>query len=201
MSSSTVIRWGGLAGVLGGALWSVLGPLTLVAAESPILGLDENDYTGLLAVAALLLLISLVGLHVQHSGRFRWLGWTGSAISFLGLALLATGTAVQAWINLLRGGYLALLGSFVLGLGLMLFGIATIRAKVLPGWLRAAPLLLGILSPMQYIFIGIASLIFGDGPGLVLWVLFGLGWASLGHALWSDAPEPGLDIPNVLSQE
>ena len=201
MSSSALIRWSGLASVLGGMLWAVLGPLTLFAAESPILGLGEIDFIRLLAAPLLLLLIGFLGVHRQHIGRFRWLGWTGFVVAFLGLTLLLIGTVIQAWINILRGGYLALLGSFVLGLGLVLFGIATIRAKVLPGWLRAVPLLLGVVSPTQYFFIGLGSLIFGELPGLVLWGLFGLGWVLLGYALWSGTRERRFSASNLLSHE
>jgi len=59
MTSSNIIRWGGLAAMLGGVfwvVWSLLGRVSFEAAGSPFAD-------GLLLLATLLTLAGLVGLH------------------------------------------------------------------------------------------------------------------------------------------
>ena len=129
------------------------------------------------AVAEAGMLVALVGLRVLQARSLGRLGVIGFALAFcgVGLALLATlvGIAISA------AHLLGTLLEIVFGLGLLgwvvgfvLFGIATFRAKVLPGWcgvlLAAYPLLLLVLLAA-----------FGGGP------LAGLLWLALGYALWT----------------
>jgi hypothetical protein len=183
--SSSLIRWGGLAAMLGGALWIVM--RFLITFEPP--PLDSTEYSRLLPAPLLLLLVGLMAVQAQHVGHAGWPGWTGSVVAFIGLLLLLAGNVMVFWMFSITGILTSVLGTFTLCLGLALVGIATIRAKVLPRWSRALPLIIGLLSPVQY-FASLGSLIFGDLPGLVLTVLFGTGWAVLGYALWSDTAEP-----------
>jgi hypothetical protein len=187
MRGAALIRWSGLASILGGVLWAALGWLTTFAAEQPILGLTERGYTRLLPVPLMLLLAGLIGLQARHARRSGWLGWAGFVLTCVGLILLLVGTVIEGWGEPVRGVALALLGSVVSGLGLVLVGIATSRRRVLPVGISGIPLVLGLLSPSQYLALGIGSLLVGQGPGLVLWGLFGLGWTVLGYALWSDS--------------
>lgn len=86
-------------------------------------------------------------------------------------ALGAEAFVPLAWIALL-------LPDFSLHVGLLALGIATVREG---GWRwRVLPLVLGVL--------GILAL-FGEQAealGLVLIVLFSLGWVLLGYALWME---------------
>ena len=79
----------------------------------------------------------------------------------------------------------------------IVLGIATLRAKILPRWCRAVPLLQGLV-PTSYIAVGIFIVnrwdgyweIFGSGFMIVL-ALFGLGWVMVGSALWlENRPRP-----------
>ena len=84
---------------------------------------------------------------------------------------------------------MSLLGFAFLVLGLVLFGIATLRARVLPRWSRPLPLFmalsltgsmptLGILPPAQ---------------------LFGYGWVLFGLALWPVDKTPPSPVPSASS--
>ena len=78
--------------------------------------------------------------------------------------------------------------------GLMLLGAATVRARVLAGWKRAAPLLVVAILPVTMIL----DLVLRRGLGLtgplISITSFGLGWVLLGYALYretNDLRPPG----------
>ena len=83
------------------------------------------------------------------------------------------------------GWAMVIVGFLVVPIGFILLGVATLRAKVLPGWRRALPLIIGLMITSGML------LAFGIGEaGLVISFLsFGLGWIVLGYALWSDRSE------------
>ena len=78
-----------------------------------------------------------------------------------------------------------IVGFVVMPIGFILLGVATLRAKVLPGWRRALPFIIGLMITSGML------LAFGIGEaGLVISFLsFGLGWLVLGYVLWSDRSE------------
>ena len=161
MSSSNLIRWAGLAAILAGVLLVVADLLNLA------IGFDENQpfsetaTTGIYALqswanllAAVLLLIGLVGLYARQSEATGPLGLAGFLVAFLGTAFVtgflwaglfivpALAVEVPAFVNELEGpppGFFLSLSTF--GVGWLLFGIATLRARVFP---RAAAILLMI---------------------------------------------------------
>ncbi len=73
-----------------------------------------------------------------------------------------------AWI-------LVILGAFALTIGVVLFGIATLRAKVLPS---AAGLLLSAAGLMLF-------LVDPENRRAFLALPYGVAWLWLGYALWS----------------
>jgi len=160
ISSSRLIRWSGLANVAGGVLLVVSDFL-----EVPILGygLAEAATTGTYAlvnvmvlIGTVMLLVGLVGLYAGQSGTVGLLGLVGFLVSFIGNALVAGAVwqatfvvptlaqAVPTFLGEETAGWLALgyLLSYALaGVGVILFGAATFRARVYP---RAAAVLLMI---------------------------------------------------------
>jgi hypothetical protein len=155
MSSSNLVRLGGLAAIAGGALF--------VAAE--LLGLptlneetfSETVTTTSYAVQQLLfllgvvfVLLGLVGLYVRQSEAAGALGLVGFLVAFAGTVLVAGFIWASAFIapaladtapHVLDGGPPPgiLPSIIVFGLGWLLFGVATLRAGVFP---RAAAILL-----------------------------------------------------------
>ena len=91
--------------------------------------------------------------------------------------------AEEVWIGSEIGWMLFLLGFLIMSIGLVLFGVAAVRANELPRW-RALPLMVGVAGLMAFLF----------GPFLVaaadlLLTLIGVGWILLGYALWSEKDE------------
>ncbi len=148
MSSSNLIRWGGLAAMLAGALLVVAALLDL--AVDPGEPVSVTATTGVYAfqsavnlLAVVLLLIGLVGLYARQSEAAGLLGLVGFLVAFLGTALatgfrwailfMAPSLAVAAPGFLNEGpppGFFLMLITFAVGW--LLFGVATLRARVYP---------------------------------------------------------------------
>ncbi len=191
MSSSGLIRWGGPAAILGGALWAIdwilfisgHGP-THINEGREVLGLRPDAWDQLSIVPLALIAFGLAALHSRQAARARWPGMSGYAISLTGLALWAVA-------NLLRlppGGIL------VFAVGMVLVGIGNLRAGALSRWSRGIPLILGVLLvpgfgltfPGLVLSFEFADAIGGFGlAGLFTHIAQGLGWILLGYVLWS----------------
>src|ERR687890_607483 len=95
MTSSNLIRWGGLAAMLGGGfwvVWSLLGRVSFEAAGSPLAH-------GLVLLAALLTLVGLVGLHALQGANYGRIGRAGFYTAAAGLLV----QALAALFLLIRG--------------------------------------------------------------------------------------------------
>jgi len=178
LTSSNLIRWGALAAILAGGTFTVE---TSIGLFNPVEVRDHTTSAGflseaLLAVALLFVMGGLVGLHARQAGNYGRLGKAGFLVAFIGLALvlpqltfvLLTGNEPPEW--LLTPGALAIL------IGVVLFGAATLRARVLPRW---GGLALMVFFPV--VFLG----------GYVGAFLVGLIWLALGYALWSSSDVSG----------
>lgn len=81
MSSSNIVRWGGIAAMVGGVfwvVWSLLGRVSFEAAGSPFAD-------ALLLLAALLTLAGLVGLHALQGDNYGRIGRAGFYTTAVGL--------------------------------------------------------------------------------------------------------------------
>ncbi len=195
MSSSDWIRWGGLASMVGGALWA-LTPL-----REPILGgrfpghLVFRPYNFVLLVIAVLLMVGLLALHARYKRAYGRLGTVGVVVIFVGYALLFIGSIPAVLLSadgvrslIMAGQDLGFLGALVAGVGTILLGIALWRARAAS---RLGALLLIIALPVGFIgviLISAAGLV--DIAGLALTVPYGVAWLLLGHHLQSNAGEP-----------
>jgi len=190
MSTSTLFRLSGLAGVLSG-LFIVIGfllPRGLVV-----------DTVGVLS--AVLGLFLLTGIYLRQRAESGSLGGIGYIVASFGLALTVGVVFAATYVlsllsesvqeELFAGptGLAFLVSGVIYLLGLILFGIATIKANIFP---RVAPVLLVVgfvpvsLSPFfPDIVVTIGAVVAGAG---IVW---------FGYALWSGAgetteqPEPG----------
>ena len=139
--SSNLIRWCGMAAMLGGMLWIVAAIITAskpqgcLGPECDVLAMrDTSDVALLLLLALLLSAIGLAGMFIRarNTGRLdRW-GQIGLTLSSVGMALLVLGMVLSAisevfWV-------LAPFGGLALVIGLALVGIAALRMEVLPRW-------------------------------------------------------------------
>ena len=189
--SPSIVRWSGLAAMLGGVLWAadwVLftighGPTT-INENQEVLSLGPDAWGRFVVVPLALVAVGLVTIHYLQRSRAGWLGKSGYVVSLVGLALWAVA-------NLILGPPLPII---IAAIGMVLFGIATLRAKVLPRWSRSIPLVLGVLLIPGF-FLTFPGFILDFPPfdwvyafglsGYFTFIAQGLGWVLLGYALWS----------------
>jgi hypothetical protein len=201
VSSSDLVRWGGLAAMMAGVLHVVGGLL-----QNPAFGdqpLSPGNYLFVLigVLASVLLLGGLVGLHIRQANLSGY-GWLGTA----GFLLVFTSTLVVAVlgpVEMTAAGdtfsalHLTLGVTGLVGLvGLLLLGVATVRARALPLPWAALPLAIGLVEVLVWLVLPPLIFPLGLDPGtyaLILTemppVLVGLGWVLLGYALWSGTSE------------
>ena len=185
MASSNLIRWGGLAAVLAGALFIV------EAVVVPFIGDSHWGFHTLDAPPHTLLAVGLVGLYLWQTrqGRFGWLGTVGFILVVTACVVIALGGLVIVFVDGVLKAPVGVLDTIhpvelLLLIGSVLFSMATIRANVLPSG-GALLIIVGALG-----FFGIAFA--GVGPEWLISVavvILGAGWAWLGYALWSESGE------------
>jgi hypothetical protein len=177
----SLVRWGALAALVSGVLWIVGGLLHLAYPQDPpgALGHFLNYLgTAIFSGAYLGMLGGLVGLHARQVESYGRLGTVGFFLAFAGAALAFVGQATSGifphngalgWL-FSDPGYAFLAGILLMSLGLVLLGVATLRARVLPRWCGVGLIALVVFSALGA---------FGG------FVAFGLIWLALGYALWS----------------
>jgi hypothetical protein len=150
-------------------------------------------------VAKVFLLWALVGLYSRQAKETRVLGFIAFLLAFVGIALIfgtiwggfiltpGLARAAPAYLDStvtqfsLLPGLVGYILPFMLALlGILLFGVASLRAKVFPRW--AAILL--IVTPLLQV---VKSFI---GLPFVADMVFGIGLVGMGYALWSEKREP-----------
>ncbi len=186
MSSSDLIRWGGIAAMVAGALVIVL---VLLSEALP------EGFFFVFILVFLLLVAALLGLHARQAGRSGPLGRLGLVLALIGAGALAALFAVVGVAEALFGfdpDESAALGAVLLALfiafivGTVLLGVATIRAGVLPRW---AAVLFAFGLPAGLAIDLLTGAFFEEeatpwgfyiGPPA-----FAVGLLWLGYALWS----------------
>ena len=182
------VRWGALGAMLAGlglivaayAVWTLRN-------QSPLLSTQISTF------ALIVTSIGAVGgagrLLVQQGTRASgWLGTVGFAVAFAGSMLALIGHVLIFLIasGVLVGGFAtqrfgiwdlgASLGLILLGVGLMLLGVATLQTKVLPRWVGVVLVVAFPVSVAIWFFLSTSS-------GLAAW---GCTWLALGYALWPE---------------
>jgi hypothetical protein len=176
-----VIRWGGLLGVVV-ALLLLFGLLSLILGYILV---GQAVYF----VASLLLVFVLFAVYAAQADRAGALGLAGFVASTVGITLTAVNTFL--WLPTLSGvaeGHAVIMFAWstiymipftviTLSVGLVLLGLATLRARVLPGWAGlllaagAAAYAVGELLLPVFAYAGILAFAIGFvGLGLALWV-------------------------------
>ncbi len=182
MESSNLIRWGGLAAMIAGALFVVINLITVL-----ILGFGQGQLELLVRavispVAGALLLLGLVGLYARQSGVIDIVGLIGFLLAFVGTVLALAG---NIWANM------------VAYLGWALFGVSSLQAGVYPR-IAAILLIIGALITAPFsastvggfgdilVYMGVgASTVFNVA---IIWLGFAL---FTGKGLSAEQPEQG----------
>ena len=161
-----------------------------------------------LVVSYMLFIFGLIGVHLSQADKAGWLGSTGFGLSFLSLIVLTAQLVVSTWILpvlaalpempktaaalLDPSGPLAAFSTAVYVvyiptvIGLVLLGIAVMRAGVLPRW-AGLLLIIGTL-------LDLAALIGASGELIVKLgdLIFDAGKLWIVYALWSAARVPAM---------
>src|SRR5215216_4257404 len=213
MLTATLIRWSGLLAVLGGILFPVAAIIHPNGEDLAAVNMPNWVPAHLLGfVSVTLMHLSLIGLYARQVKQAGWLGLVGFVLAFVGSAFaMVIQYVTSTVIPLIAAQAPALFDQamtpppfapplFVLGfiLGHVLFGVATIRAAVLPRWSGVL-----VISGILLVFLGEVSFL-GQGlsaPALqqvfalirklhVIVLLgdlaFGLGLAWMGYSLWKE---------------
>lgn len=186
---SNPIRWSGLAAFVGGILYALF---MFFHPANEVAGMRTATWMPVHAmwlVATLLILLGLVGLHVQQAQQSGRPNLMGFLIAFFGTALLLADTWVETFIfptlalrvpGLFEAPPASFMVAILLGyllfvLGYVLLGISIARSGILPRW---AGLLLAGGAPLFVVGAATVQIVAIIGA-----VLFGVGWRWLGYAL------------------
>jgi hypothetical protein len=179
--SPNLVRWSGLAAMVGGVLWALWGGVEQSVGWGQPGSTAYERYeliNRLLPFALLPVVVGFIGLHMAQRGSYGRLGTTGFATVLVGFVLITAGSVGEFWVfsdqSYVGAGrnaswILFLLGHLVLVIGTLLFGIATVRAKVFP---QQPALLFAVMG------VGVVVPFLGA-------VLFAIPFAWLGYLLWS----------------
>ncbi|CAN5776401.1 hypothetical protein BH20ACT12_BH20ACT12_13130 [soil metagenome] len=205
ITASSLIRWAGLSAMVAGIIFVVIQPLHPLDVLASVTTTHWAIIQSLKTAMCIFGLLGLTGLYARQANEAGWLGLAGYLLFGLFFAhtlplayteafilpLLATEapTFVEGFLGIFNGhpvetnlGALPLLyslsGSAGYVLGGLLFGIATLRAGVLPRW-PAGLLAAGALAPFVLAMLP-------HPLDRTFAVPTGLALAWLGYALWSE---------------
>ena len=173
---SDLIRWGGLAAMLSGLVFVVSGVLGLVASGTLL-------PDAVFAFAFIPMLVGLAGFHALQRDDYGRIGRAGfytvvvaTVIRILGAVALLSGSAALGWLTANQGIYETV--SLVIMVGFVLYGAATLQARLLPRWVGIGFIIgLPITIPLGHVW----------GA-----MVFGIFWLALGYVLVQRGTAPHL---------
>jgi hypothetical protein len=205
---TSLIRWSGLAAIAAGIIFAGIQPIHPPDRLASVTTQPWVVITSLKLVMCLLFLIGITGLYARQAGRAGWLGLAGFLLLILSwwlqtgfvfaevfllpvLATVAPGF-IESFLGIANGApgemdvgplpaVYAAVGIFYM-LGGLLFGIATVRAGLLPRWPAILLAVAATLTPL-------AALVPHELQRFAA-VPVALAIAWLGYALWSGRERP-----------
>jgi hypothetical protein len=185
MQGSNRIRLLGMACIVCGLIVSISGLLLDSQAAGAITAdtVTARFANGLFGVAVLGLIAGVLGLRTLHLGGSGWFPQVATVLVLIGLILWTIG-GLYLTRDASADQLLTPAGGLISAVGMIMYGIAVLRAGILRDWRRYVPLLVGIWFfaqlPIQIIFfIGAA----GSPSYTVLLGVFGVLWALLGYVV------------------
>lgn len=204
ITASGLIRWSGLAAIAAGLIFAGIQP---IHPPDVLASVTTNLWTviiGLKLAMCLFFLIGTTGLYARQAEKAGWLGFAGFALLTISfwlqtafvfaelfiLPVLATTTPafIDSYLGVVNGhpGEMnigALVPAYgVLGicylLGGLLFGIATVRAAVLPRWPAILLAVAAVITP--------AAALLPHALQRYAAVPMGIALIWLGYSLWSE---------------
>jgi len=206
-TASKLIRWAGLAALVAGIIFAGIQPIHPPDVLSSVTTGTWAIIISLKLAMCLLFLIGITGIYARQVEEAGWLGLAGYLLFSLNwallmpyafaeafiLPLLATEapTFVESFLGMFNGnpgemnlGALATVytvSGLMYMLGGLLFGIATLRAGILPRWPAGLLAVAALLTP--------AAALLPHATQRLVAIPVGLALAWLGYALWSERRE------------
>ena len=207
ITASKLIRWTGLSAMVAGIIFAVIQPIHPPDVVASVNTGAWAIITPLKTAMCLLFLIGITGIYARQVKEAGWLGLAGFLLLILSWWLQTAFVFAEAFIapplaSVAPGfvdGYLGIsyghTGGIDLGalpaiyglvgilylLGGLLFGIATLRARVLPRWPAGLLAVAALLTPAA------ALLPHAIQRYAAIPVALAIAW--LGYALWSERPQ------------
>lgn len=184
--SEYAFRWSGILLVAGAALLGIA--IVLVSLKPVINEVFSPGVARLFLLSSIFLLLSLPAMYMRQSEAAGWLGLAGHALLQTGILLLVLLAATPILYPALQTPSGENLVAFLLGialtLGLLLTGIATIRAGAFPRW--AGILLLAATAGFFFDFFVAEFLppLAGQLGSAIFGVLLAISLAGIGISLW-----------------
>lgn len=195
-------------GGVSGFVFRVLYLSALNQADGSVLGVPWDYFAAWLVVPLLVVIPGLIGLHKVQKTRYGELGRVGFIVTLSGYAMTGFGLIVSEILfppgHLVQalGDLMGWLAFLVVAVGWAVWGIASLRARSLPGWAVAVPLIIGLVwvgfrFPLHDFFADAQSA--GEAP--FRYAVHAAGLCLLAAAVWqgdraesmSAEPEPALD--------
>ena len=218
ITASSLIRWTGLAAMVAGIIFAGIQPIHPPDVLSSVTTGAWAIITPLKTAMCLLFLLGIAGLYARQVEEAGWLGLAGFLLFSLSWALnlafifaeafivplLATAapTFVEGFFGIVNGhpvetnlgalpALYALTGVLYM-LGGLLFGIATLRAGILPRWPAGLLAVAAAVTPAAALLPHEIQRLAGIPVGVAL--------AWLGYALWSERREQASEpVPGRVS--
>jgi len=209
MTSSNLIRWAGLSAVAAGVLLAAGGIIHL-ADDPALLATNSWAIANYLILGSVIVgLLGIFGLYARQVEEAGLLGLVGFLMLFVALVLFAGLAFFEAFFvpvlaaeapeflfaEEISFGVLETiipLGGLLQSIGGLLFGIAIIRAGILPRW-AAIVFIIGVVAG------GLGPLL-PEVAGRITGVVLGIGLSWLGYALWSERREKASEpLPSMQS--
>jgi hypothetical protein len=187
LMKSQFLRLCGFAAILGGAMFLLM----IAFAET---NLENTTIWSFIPILPILLTLGAAGLYT-FSGANVAVRAT-AVLTGIGTIAMALGFALMSWLDTEEGWMLMVIGILMMTLGLLLFGLANWRARVLPRW-NWLPLVIGVIT-MAMLLPGLLGVPLGGTDSELDFNLWsgatGAGWVLLGLLLLIDrrAPSPAL---------
>ncbi len=205
ITPSKIIRWAGLSAVAAGLIFAAIQPIHPPDVLTSVNTSFWTIITGLKTIMCIFGLLGIAGLYARQVNETGWLGLAGYLLltvfyaiqicyAFAEVLILPLLTTVApAFVESSLGLASGAVGTMNLGtfatvyaflpllylLGLLLFGIAMFRARIMP---RAAVVLLAISGPLALIMVALLPHQFARFAAMPM----GIALAWLGFALWSE---------------
>jgi hypothetical protein len=173
-------RWGGIALMIGVLIFIGSRFRHLVDPTDRMLG-------ALMVVAFVAWFLGLLALRDRYRHRSNLLGRVGLVLGPVAIVLVTVGH-VAAFVFGFPGPWFVpiVLGTFLLVIGVLSFGIAALRGDVLPRW-RVVPLVAGAVGLLWIVFAFDARPVEGNPEAFLLMrTAFGLCWLPLAYVLLTD---------------